>query len=123
MMMILIKKRHMYFFSKLSFSLSLSLSNSSFYIISVVLSVNVLLIISVVCFCVFEKKCCVVVVKFLFFSCRHAWSRKRFLFAFLFFLLFFCFFFVCFFSHQTQTEEEEGFRYLLFHRFFISKRE
>ena len=57
MMMILIKKRHMYFCSKLSFSLSLSLSNSSFYIISVVLSVNVLLIISVVCFCVFEKKC------------------------------------------------------------------
>ena len=56
MMMILIKKRHMYFFSKLSF-FSLSLSNSSFYIISVVLSVNVLLIISVVCFCVFEKKC------------------------------------------------------------------
>jgi len=45
----------MYFFSKLSFSLSLS--NSSFYYISVVLSVNVLLIISVVCFCVFEKKC------------------------------------------------------------------
>ena len=36
---------------------SLSLSNSSFYYISVVLSVNVLLIISVVCFCVFEKKC------------------------------------------------------------------
>ena len=40
-----------------SLFLSLSLSNSSFYIISVVLSVNVLLIISVVCFCVFEKKC------------------------------------------------------------------
>ena len=39
-----------------SLFLSLSLSNSSFYIISVVLSVNVLLIISVVCFCVFEKK-------------------------------------------------------------------
>ena len=55
MMMILIKKRHMYFCSKLSFFLSLS--NSSFYYISVVLSVNVLLIISVVCFCVFEKKC------------------------------------------------------------------
>ena len=45
----------MYFFSKLSFSLSLSLTPRS--IISVVLSVNVLLIISVVCFCVFEKKC------------------------------------------------------------------
>ena len=40
-----------------SLFLSLSLSNSSFYILSVVLSVNVLLIISVVCFCVFEKKC------------------------------------------------------------------
>ena len=39
-----------------SLFLSLSLSNSSFYILSVVLSVNVLLIISVVCFCVFEKK-------------------------------------------------------------------
>ena len=47
----------MYFFSKLSFSLSLSLSLTPRSIISVVLSVNVLLIISVVCFCVFEKKC------------------------------------------------------------------
>ena len=55
MMMILIKKRHMYFCSKLSFFLSLSLTPRS--ILSVVLSVNVLLIISVVCFCVFEKKC------------------------------------------------------------------
>ena len=32
-----------------------------------------------------------------------------------FFVLFafFCFFFVCFFSHQHQTEEEEGFRYTI----------
>ena len=56
MMMILIKKRHSISVLN-SLFLSLSLSNSSFYIISVVLSVNVLLIISVVCFCVFEKKC------------------------------------------------------------------
>ena len=61
MMMILIKKRHIKEEACISvlnsLFLSLSLSNSSFYIISVVLSVNVLLIISVVCFCVFEKKC------------------------------------------------------------------
>ena len=43
----------MYFCSKLSFSLSLSLSLTPRSIISV----NVLLVISVVCFCVFEKKC------------------------------------------------------------------
>ena len=41
----------MYFCSKLSFSLSLSLTPRS------IISVNVLLVISVVCFCVFEKKC------------------------------------------------------------------
>ena len=43
------------FLNSLFLSLSLSLTPRS--IISVVLSVNVLLIISVVCFCVFEKKC------------------------------------------------------------------
>jgi hypothetical protein len=43
------------FLNSLFLSLSLSLTPRS--IISVVLSVNVLLVISVVCFCVFEKKC------------------------------------------------------------------
>ena len=45
------------FLNSLFLSLSLSLSLTPRSIISVVLSVNVLLIISVVCFCVFEKKC------------------------------------------------------------------
>ena len=53
----------------------------------------------------------VVVVKFLFFSCRHANGRER------DFCLLFCF--VCFFVFSlflfasNQTEEEEGFRYTI----------
>ena len=62
--------------------------------------------------CVFVclRKKVVVVVKFLFFSCRHAWSKKkRFSFAFLFCLLFFAFFFVCFFSHQIKQKKKKDF--------------
>ena len=53
----------------------------------------------------------VVVVKFLFFSCRHAWSRKRFLFAF---FAFFC----LFLSHQIKQKKKKDF-VILFHRFFV----
>ena len=63
----------------------------------------------------------VVVVKFLFFSCGCMKMVEKEIFV-CFFVLF-AFFFRCFFSHQIKQRRKKDFVLLLFHRFFISKRE